>query len=101
MVMVLWRAAPVLATTVKPRLPLPVLLAPDVMMIHDALLAPVHGQLLPLVPGLAVTPAVSEPPLPGKFSLIALSVKVQGGDAKHFKGTPLLLRPSLVTNIVE
>ena len=39
------RAAPVFAAAVKPTDPLPVPLAPEVTVIHDALLTPVHVQL--------------------------------------------------------
>jgi hypothetical protein len=49
MVSVPLRAAPVLAATLNPTDPLPLPLAPDVMLIHEALLAAVHPHPLLVV----------------------------------------------------
>jgi len=46
MVSVPVRAAPVFAVALKPTAPLPLPLAPDVMLIHEALLDAVHAQWL-------------------------------------------------------
>jgi hypothetical protein len=71
------RAAPVFAATVKPTEPLPVPLAPDVIVIHDALLPAFQVH----VPAEAVTAtAVPVPPAAAIDSLFGAIVNVQLGD---------------------
>jgi hypothetical protein len=54
-----------LAATEKLTLPLPLLFDPDVMLIQEALGTTVYGQVLPELPGSAVTLTIPVPPLPG------------------------------------
>lgn len=72
MLIVPWRAAPVLAEIEKLTLSLPLPLEPDVIVIQDALLAARQGQLLLLLPALAATPTVPEAPLAAKFEVLSL-----------------------------
>jgi hypothetical protein len=60
MVMVPVLAAPVFAATLNATVPLPFPLAPEVMVIHDALLAAVHGHV-------AETDTVPVPPAAEMF----------------------------------
>ncbi len=76
MVIVPLRAEPVFAPTLKPTDPLPVPLAPDVTVIHDALLVAVHVQLL----ADAVTAmGVPAPAVAGTESLVGAVVYVELG----------------------
>jgi hypothetical protein len=67
------RAPPPLVPTVKPTVPFPVPLPPDVIVIHDALLVAVQPHAVPVVT-LTVGPA---PPLPLIDALVGLITYVQ------------------------
>ena len=70
--MVPLRAPPVFAATVKPTEPLPVPLAPEVTVIHDALLAAVHAHS-----GTVATATALEPPALATENESGLMVNVQ------------------------
>lgn len=72
------RAAPVFAATVKPTDPLPVPLAPDVTVIHDALLTAFQVQVLTDVVTAIGVPA---PPAAATDSLFGAIVNVHEGGA--------------------
>ena len=63
------RAAPRLGSNRKPTVPFPLPLAPEVTVIHEALVAPVHAH-----PAGAVTPTDPVPPRADKEALLAESV---------------------------
>ena len=69
------RLAPVLACTEYPTVPFPVPDAPDVTVIHAALLLAAQVQLL----AEAVTPTVPVPPVVAADALVADKVKVHAG----------------------
>jgi hypothetical protein len=74
MVSVPVRAAPVFAAVLKPTAPLPLPLAPDVMLIHEALLVVVHAQ--PLAVDTATGPPA--PPVSARDSLVGVIEKSHG-----------------------
>ncbi len=70
------RAAPVLAATESPTVPLELPLWPDVMVTHGALLDADHAH-----PAIVVTPTDNRPPAAPTVSPLLLSVKTQGAAA--------------------
>jgi hypothetical protein len=100
MVIVAWRAAPELDATLKLTVPFPLPLAPDVIMIQEALGVALQGQVLGLLPGFAVTETVPVPPPAGRSVYVEPRVKVQGEEGQQLKLTVLLFKPTFVALIV-
>jgi hypothetical protein len=85
------RAAPVLAATLKPTDPLPVPEAPEVIVIHVALLVAVHAHVAPLVTATLPVLAVA-----GAFTPGCAIVKVHAG-APAAACETVSVRPAMVS----